>query len=288
MNLREKIINLFLSRKNIDYHSFLWSKGVKNPEYKVKNFQDKLYNIDNQKREKFAILKLLSSHFDFLCNDTWKWFAVNIPLDLCGGTIKGDIDILVAMVRFKISQGKIVGEEVIYRVFEVKTTKIDKNGNFKSLKINKFEKIKQQLYKLINAGSQQTFLTEIFILEADYSKKFIKLPDFVASFIRDKVSKIKNEKFGYNCIILEQQRGFDEEKTGIFHMSMCLKGAEILKIENPIKCVVKQVEDFWEQEKTSAKGLAFIAYCEKCKKLNILCIDNQTHVCRYCKGTIFN
>jgi hypothetical protein len=297
MNLWNKIILILfgkldklyykLQKKDINYHS-LSRKRASNLDYRVDDFGDILFHTDNQKRENIAILKLLRSpYLWFLCNETYSWVAVNIPLNLCGGNFEGDIDILIAMLIFPPRHDTKI--EKIYRAFEVKTTKINKKGIAKSLKISKFEKIKNQLNKIIHAGSQQTFLLEIFILEADYSLKFNQLPKFVTSFIDKKVSQIKKEKFGYNCIFLEQQRGFDEEKVGVYHRPMCLKGAEIKKTRSPIKEIIETLEDHWEKEKDlgNSKKPTFIAYCRKCKKLNTLYIQESSYKCKYCKKDIF-
>ncbi len=297
MNLWRKIIIKLLARltyklyrlrtKNINYHS-LSGKRASNPDYRINNFKDILFNVDSQKRENIAILKLLRSpHLWFLCNDTYSWVAVNIPLNLCGGNFKGDIDILIAMVIFPPREGTDV--EKIYRLFEVKTTKINRNGVVKSLKSSKFGGTKKQLNKLIRAGSQQTFLLEIFVLEADYSLKFNQLPSFVTSFINKNISQIKKKReiFGYNCIFLEQQRGFDEEKMGIYHHPMCLKGAPIKEPKSPIKDIVERLEDYWEKEKEKYKKPTFITYCKKCKKLNIISMEDMAPKCGYCKRDIF-
>ena len=54
----------------------------------------------------------------------------------------------------------------IPRCFELKTNKISRDGQVKSLKEGKFHKDKGSLEKLCNFGSPQTFLLEAFIVEA--------------------------------------------------------------------------------------------------------------------------
>lgn len=270
-----------LQTRDINYHS-LSKKRATNLEYETKKFKDTLFNVDSQKRENSSILKLLKSpHLFFLCNSTYAWVAVNIPLNLCGGDIEGDIDILIAMVCFPETKK-------IYRTFEVKTTKINKNKIIKSLKAKKFKKTKKQLIKNIDAGAQQSFLLNIFILEADYSLKFNQLPSSVISFISEKVSEIKREEFGYICIFLEQQRDFDEERVSVQHLPMSLKGAKIKKLKSPMKEIVKKIEDYLEKEQKERKEPIFVAYCKKCKKLNTLQIQTSLYKCKYCGKNIFH
>jgi len=296
MNLFKKIrsiIHSFLLRRflrkwkrDINYLT-ISQKGVTNPDYKVNDFKDILFNIDTEKRETFAILKLLRTfHVAFLCNDTYSWVAINIPLDLCDGRFKGDIDILIAMVIFPPKNDNKI--EKIYRTFEVKVSTINKDSVGRSLKFGKFYKTKSQLNKLIKAGSQQTFLLEIFLLEAGYHKKFMKLPRLLTSNIRKKVKEINKEDFGYVCIFLEQERGFDEEKGLIYHTSKSLKGAAIKELKNPIKGIINHIEDFYNKESKKDKGMfPFIAYCTNCKKLNLLYAEDISYVCKYCGEDIF-
>ncbi|MBD3208219.1 MAG: hypothetical protein GF370_02065 [Candidatus Nealsonbacteria bacterium] len=294
MNLWNKIIISICSRilfrlyrlktKNINYHS-LTKKRATNLDYKIDKFRDLLFNINSQYRENFAIIKILKNYLFFLCNETYLWVAVNIPLDLCGGKTKGDIDILIAMIIFPPKDDDEI--QKIYRTFEVKASKVNIDKTAKSLKIGKFEKVKDQVNKLIEAGSQQAFLLEAYILEAGYSLQYNQLPSFVTSFIRSKVSDIKNENFGYTCIFLEQQRGFDEERVYINHSPMCLKSADIKEMHKPIRDIVLRIEDYFENNKEeNIQEPTFITYCEKCKKLITLPIRGGPYKCIRCKKSI--
>lgn len=273
-------------RKDINFQT-ISQKQITNPDYKIDDFKDILFNVDSQKRETFAILKLLRTfHLAFLCNDTYSWVAINIPLDLCGEKIEGDIDILIAMVVFPPNNKKEIKK--IYRAFEAKVSKIDKYGVGKSLKLGKFDKTRKQLDKLIKVGSQQTFLLEIFLLEADYHRKFMKLPIVLVSNINKKVKEISRDDFGYVCIFLEQERGFDEEKGLIYHTPKSLKGATIKEVRNPIESIINYIEDFCDKEKKRDGGIfPFVAYCKKCEKLNLLYAEDLSYACKYCGKDIF-
>ncbi|MFA5087092.1 MAG: hypothetical protein WC470_02205 [Candidatus Paceibacterota bacterium] len=267
-------------------------KESKYPDRRINNFKDALFNIDNEKREIFAILKLLKNDdIWFLCNNTYSWIAVNIPLNICGSNIEGDIDILIAMTIFpkgfpENPKGKVKN---IYRTFEVKTSKIDKNGNCKSLKFGKFDRTKKQLYKLNKSGSQQTFLLTIFLLESGYHNNFDKLPESLVSLVEEKIKEIKNEEFGYVCTFLEQQSGWDENNTPpMMHKPKSLKPANINKLNNPIKKIVKCLEKYWKENKvTDFSKVPFIAYCSSCKKLNILNANDSSYKCKHCQKNIF-
>src|SRR5215203_7539553 len=61
-------------------------------------FEDALFNTDNNAREKACAWKIMRSpHFWQLTNDSWKWRAVGIPLNLRDRTLQGDIDMMFAV-----------------------------------------------------------------------------------------------------------------------------------------------------------------------------------------------
>lgn len=282
-----------LRRTNIDFHE-LSKKRASNPQYKINDFKDVLFNTDGQKREDQVILKIFKSHFDylaFLCSCSYRWIAVKIPLDICGGETKGDIDILISTIRHTTSpDGDLVKDEVIYRAFEVKTTKIYGNQTVKALRQSdgQVREIKSQVEKLISSGSQQTFLLEAFILEAGYSSQFEQIPKNVLSFIKQKVKGFRKEKFGYVCLFLEQQKDFDEDMVVIPHQQMQVKRANIEKLKSPIKEITDKINSFFDNNhKPGGPDVMFISYCSKCKDLRFLSASGP-YKCDKCGKEIFS
>lgn len=233
-------------------------------------FADVLYNSENQKREKEAIWKILRTFpvMTALCNDTWKWFAVNVPLNLLEkNQPQGDIDILVAM---PLGPPPRKGEwPIIYRAFEVKTSKIDASGSVKSLKERKFHKIKKQLEKLRTFGAEQIFLAEIYIAQAGYSSKQEIMPQKVSEAAMFKFKEILGAEYGYVMFFIEQMTGFDEEKTGISRPPINLHPATKLTMKQPFEDLIKHIDAFWNSQERSANQWPIIAYCSNCKKLTL-------------------
>ncbi|MCJ7791003.1 MAG: hypothetical protein MUP49_01085, partial [Dehalococcoidia bacterium] len=78
----------------------------------------------------------------------WRWFAINIPMDLgTGGEFTSDIDILARLSDFPHSK------EWIYRTWEVKVSLICKDGTARSLKAGKIERTIKQLKAYRDFGS---------------------------------------------------------------------------------------------------------------------------------------
>jgi hypothetical protein len=131
------------------------------------SFEDKLYNTDNNAREKACAWKIMRSpHFQGLTQDSWFWRAVNIPLDLVDKSLQGDIDLFSATRRHEQDDNGQHKFSRLYRSFELKTSKVSRDGAVKSLKRNKMYKVQGQLEKLCKIGSPQVFLLDVFIVEA--------------------------------------------------------------------------------------------------------------------------
>jgi hypothetical protein len=65
----------------------------------------------------------------------WKWFAINIPMDLgTGGAFTSDIDVIARLHDFPRSQ------EWLYKTWEVKVSLLCKDGSALSLQSREIEK----------------------------------------------------------------------------------------------------------------------------------------------------
>lgn len=86
----------------------------------------KLFKTKSEEKEIKAILKLLRTpNAMALCNEWWDWIGVNLPYNAVHkNSFGGDIDILIRRPN------NIDGQKLDFatRAFEVKTTKVDKNG----------------------------------------------------------------------------------------------------------------------------------------------------------------
>jgi hypothetical protein len=123
-----------------------------------------LFQFNPQFRETAAIFRLLQSmplRWGLAEGRIFRWFAVNIPMDLLRTSqFRGDLD-LIACLRSKPSEGRFLK----YLSWEVKVALIDKLGRAKSLKGGKTPDIVQQLKIHRNFGSPEASLLEMFVCE---------------------------------------------------------------------------------------------------------------------------
>lgn len=257
--------------------------------YYIGKTEDKLFNANSITREKEAIFKIIRSpQLMSLCNDTFKWIAVNIPLTQVvkhkNFDEQGDIDILIAMLTPKYENNKMIGFDTIYRSFEVKTTIISIENTAKSIKkASKFKSILGQINKLKKFGAEQIFLLEIFITQAGYSySSHKKLPEEITKEILEKIKLIPSY-CGYVFTQIEQIPGYDEEKTEVVHVVRNLKTAETLMINNGFQDLVKEIEKFNENNNSQDIEINdyIIAFCEKCKEL-IKVKRMGPYICKKC------
>ena len=179
-------------------------------------FGDALFHTENTVREKACSWKIMSSmrHFSPLSNQGWRWKAVGIPLNLLDSTLQGDIDLLFALlIPPRTENGRRVLPPPIYRCFELKTPKVNRDGDVQSLKTAKFHKTMGQLEKLCDIGAQQVFLLEAFIVEAGYSDAMPtrEMPMLVREAVAEKYEQIMRADYGYVAMAIEQVRGYAEE-----------------------------------------------------------------------------
>lgn len=154
-----------------------------------------------------------------MCNDTWQWFAVNVPYEAIERNgFEGDIDILLKRPRFLPDSSHDVG--FTYRGFEVKTVVVDRNGNVKSAKRSrkKHQKIKEQLGKLKQFGCEQVFLLELFVLERGYSSRNNFPSEKIKREISEKAKYLQKLGYGYVVIAEEPSTTHDDESGGVMHL----------------------------------------------------------------------
>ena len=126
----------------------------------------------------------------------WSWRAVGIPLDLVDRSVEGDIDLMFAVRPPPTPEGHL--RPLIYRCFELKTSKVTRAGEVRSLKDHKFRKTVKQLEKLLDFGAPQVFLLEAFIVEAGfYSTYGAGMPTSVRNSIASKLAQIEEPGVRY-------------------------------------------------------------------------------------------
>ena len=95
----------------------------------------------------------------------WKWFAINIPMDLgTGGTFTSDMDIIAMLHDFPGSK------EWLYKTWEVKVSLLCKDGSALSLKAGKgkLKRTVTQLKAYRKFGSPAVSLIDVYVCEAGF------------------------------------------------------------------------------------------------------------------------
>ena len=249
---------------------------------------ESLYEIDNNRREKASVWELIKSpNMMALCNDTFRWLAVGIPLNLIDKSQPdGDIDLMVVMLVFAgATKDGNPDFRTVYRSFEVKTSKISSNSDVRSLKTNQLKKHKKQLQKLRDFGANQIFLLWTFILEAGYLEQHHDLPIEIHRDIEVKLGSLIGHEYGYEVFYsVEDSGGFP-----LFVPNTNIYPAKELPIGEPFNKLVKFLDNFYNEQLSSSNariGLSMISYCYNCKKL-ILVYRDGPYSCGFCHKALF-
>jgi hypothetical protein len=245
-------------------------------------FQDALFNTDNNEREKACCWKIQSTSAlfgSFTNNSPWSWRAVGLPLQVADPTLQGDIDFMFALLSPK--------REVSYRCFEVKTAKVKRSGEVKSLKGSKFYKTVAQLEKLCSFGAPVTVLLEAFIVETGYTGSRFVMPAAVRESISAKYDQITRADFGYAALAIEQIRGFSEDATGLLWPAETIKGAKVRPSGTKFLDLVSQVEAYLQKARTTDYNgyRSVVTYCYRCKSLTWADCRGP-YVCRECGAAL--
>jgi tetratricopeptide (TPR) repeat protein len=282
LNLLKKIKPSFFSkiRPHISEAKFFLDSG-------------RLFKTKNQEREIRAILKLLRGpSLTALCNNTWNWFAVNIPYHAVEkNDFNGDIDILLKRPRYLDDYDAGFS----YRGFQVKTVLVDKDGKTRSLKRGKrkHKDIKKQLDVLKDFGCEQVFLLEIYVLERGFSSNNVFPSAEIIQEIAEKASSIQGGGFGYAITIEEPSQTHDDETGGIMYTIQNILPAKNFPLKPVFKTLVDAIDEFVTEttksekfKKLTGQGREGIhpSYCKFCKKLTMLIPKSPIlHICMFCE-----
>jgi hypothetical protein len=224
-------------------------------------FRDELFETDNNDREKACAWKIQSSSILVSPLATGRvriWNAVGIPFELVDIEAQGDFDLMFALDPYPVKA------ETIYRSFELKTSKVGRDGKVTSLKTGKFHKTIGQLEKLCEIGASQVYLLEVFIVEAGFSRTHNTMPDSARESIEQKRHLIRGADFGYVVAAIEQIPGYDVQKAGMLWPTTEIQSAKLKPPLAPFTDVVQRIRDFNTAKRAFRK---VITYCQKCRDL---------------------
>jgi len=211
----------------------------------------------------------------------WRWFALNIPMDLMtGGMFTSDIDIIAKVQDYPRSQ------EWLYKTWEVKVSLLCKDGTARSLKAGKTERTVTQLKAYREFGSPEVSLLDCYICETGFASQNPFPPTCLHATLREKIEILRRERFGYQLLPFEHDRNVHGECEFATYASprnplqktFNLVPAVSVRPEQPFSRLVDRLNDFFENlGRRPRKPFCQIAFCRDCRRLQL--IDAKTDAC---------
>jgi hypothetical protein len=227
-------------------------------------------------------------HFGLADDRIFRWWAINIPLNLLTPNFHGDIDLMICTLSTpRESPG------IFYKTWEVKLMLVDASGKPHSLKSNRTERIINQLKIQRKFGSPDVSLLELYLHEAG-SETFLHFPtEEVFLVVEKRARALQKQLFGYQVLPFAHKKNEQAEDFGIFtlHNPFQLRQPTInflraAKTEANGKFLelAQHLSAFAESEsKRLSKSLGFVVvtYCRVCHKLCLI-HKRDDACCYYC------
>jgi hypothetical protein len=217
-----------------------------------------LFDSESQYREKAAIWRvfsLLPLYGALAGGRVWRWFAINIPMDLeTGGKFTSDIDILACLLDLPHSH------TLLYKTWEVKVSLLCKDGSVRSLKAGKIDIVVKQLRAYRNFGSPEVSLLDIYICEAGFTSKNVFSPACLHNVMREKLAELSKEYFGYRLLPFEHEKNGN---TDVGLLALAEEGKPLgtaihllhpqkSQPHEPFSRLANRINDFFENRPDSA------------------------------------
>lgn len=256
-----------------------------------------LFETESQYREKatiWRVFSLLPLYAPLADGHIWRWFAVNIPMDLgTGGEFNSDIDILARLSNHPIS------DSWFYRAWEVKVSMICRDGKCRSLKAGKTTKTLNQLRTYRKFGCPNVSLLDAYICEAGYFSNNKFPPDGLIRPVEAKISELWGEKFGYQILPFGFGKDGDVD-VGLFiiqgpkipfhgpaiQTTIPLLRAVTHEPHQPFSKLAARLDDFFE--KHWGKPNQQIIFCRGCRTLQLICMKSGDYLCPECQSDLIS
>ena len=236
-----------------------------------------LFESESQYREKATIWRIFSLRplFSFLADGhIWRWFAINIPMDLgTGGRFTSDIDVLARLSNHPRSS------DWFYRTWEVKVSLLSRDGKARSLKRGKTGKVMNQLRAYREFGSPEVSLLDIVLCEAGCLAVNPFPTRELFDAITTKLPELQDQHFGYHLLPFEHGRDADGD-AGLFTIRQedrsrrpdfhILRPA-VTNSEERFMRLAQRLGDFFEAEaERPRKHVHQIVFCRECRQLQLI------------------
>jgi hypothetical protein len=255
-----------------------------------------LFESDSQYREKATIWRIFSllPLFSFLAGGhVWRWFAINIPMDLgTGGRFTSDIDIIARLSNRPRSSGWF------YRTWEVKVSLLGRDGKARSLKRGKTGKVMNQLRAYREFGAPEVSLLDVVLCEAGClaANAFPTRDLFEA--VATKLPELQNEHFGYHLLPFEHGCDADgdvglstirnEDLAGRRDHPMLgrpdfhLLQSVVTNRDEGFMLLARRLDDFFEgTADRPRKSFHQITFCRECRQLQLIRMQDE-EACPHC------
>jgi hypothetical protein len=251
-----------------------------------------LFESESQYREKatiWRIFSLLPLYAALAGGRVWRWFAINIPMDLgTGGSFTSDIDIIARLHDFPPSQ------EWLYRTWEVKVSLLCKDGSARSLKIGKTARTVTQLKAYREFGSPDVSLLDIYLCEAGFMTQNTFPPSILTETISTKLAELSRERFGYQLLPFEHGKDGDRDvgllaipsEQNPLQTTFNVLPAVTTGPQQPFSRLVDKLDEFFERiEGQSEKSFLQIVFCRECRRLQSIRMKDE-YKCPTCQSNL--
>jgi hypothetical protein len=251
-----------------------------------------LFESESQYREKATIWRIFSllPLFSFLADGhIWRWFAINIPMDLgTGGRFTSDIDITARLSNHPRSP------DWFYRTWEVKVSLLDRDGRARSLKRGKTGKVMNQLRAYREFGAPEVSLLDVVLCEAGClaANPFPTRELFDA--VATKLPELQNEHFGYQLLPFDHGRDAEGDigLSTIRHDDRPWRpDFRILRpaVTNPAEGFMRlaqRLDGFFEAAaERPRKNFHQVIFCRECRQLQLIRMREEW-TCPTCRADL--
>ena len=238
-----------------------------------------LYEAPSQYREKIAvwrILSLLTLYAPLAEAKIWRWFAVNIPMDLgTGGKFTSEIDIIASLRPHN-------RKTFLYKTFEVKVSLLNADGTTNSLKGGKTLKILKQLQAHRDYGSPDVTLLEVYICAPGFLRRHTFPTAEASDVIRERIPGLIQGGFGYWLLPFEHGKDKDwdiglstlpgSHSPGPAFMEQSnfrILSPIIGEVKEPFSLLVRRLHDFFDSQ-GRFDFYKRIVFCRECRRLGLI------------------
>ena len=237
-----------------------------------------LFESDSQYRERatlWRIFSLLPLFANLSLGKMWRWFAVNVPMDLgTGGSFTSDVDILAKLSNMPKENSWS------YYALEVKVSLLHNDGSASSLKAGKTKRTVTQLEAYRDFGIPVVSLLDVQICETGFFHRIRAFPTKeMLKPIETKFDRLRAAGFGYQLLPFEHQTK-DGRDVGLSAIStsdvppktwMNLLTPRVTQAKHPFSKWSNTLSEFFEScPDYLRKHFMQIVYCKACRSLQLI------------------